>query len=226
MTDGTDPSSGWDALHEDSRYRPAYPSEPVVRFISRRFGGVTSDAERAGRILDLGCGAGRHSALIAASGHHAFGVDRSLTGLRHARASLGAAGHHQRPTLADMAQLPFADASVDGVVAYGVINYTTRAGMEEVIQEIHRVLKVGGWAHVVTRTDDDHRFGGGPEVGPGTFVLDITETNEGGMLMHFLSRAAVDEVFAGFADLTVDRIDHSAGGGAIKNSDWVIEARR
>ena len=45
----------WIDLHKNKRYRPKYPSETVVQFVFRNF-------ERDGKtkVLDLGCGAGRH----------------------------------------------------------------------------------------------------------------------------------------------------------------------
>jgi SAM-dependent methyltransferase len=219
-------SRGWDELHRSPRYRPAYPSEPVVRFVSRHLGGITEPAERSARVLDLGCGAGRHSVMLARAGHRPFATDRSITGLAHATEGVAGAGARLQPAVADSTALPFADEAFDGLIAYGVVNYNTRTGLQLAIDEIRRVLRPGGWAQVVTRTTDDHRAGAGREVEPGTFVLDIEETSEPGMLMHFLDRDDVTEVFQRFSELVVDRIDFTSGGGAVQNSDWVIEARR
>lgn len=45
----------WIALHQNKRYRPKYPSETVVQFVFRNF---IRDGKT--KVLDLGCGAGRH----------------------------------------------------------------------------------------------------------------------------------------------------------------------
>lgn len=45
----------WINLHKNKRYRPKYPSEIVVQFVFRNF---SSDGKT--KVLDLGCGAGRH----------------------------------------------------------------------------------------------------------------------------------------------------------------------
>src|SRR5688500_4032949 len=102
------PRRDWDRLHEDPRYSPVYPSEPVVRFVSRRFGGVTDTEQQASLLLDLGCGAGRHSAMLSSAGHVAVGVDQSVAGLRHAREMVRLEGSEQRPIVADMTALPLA----------------------------------------------------------------------------------------------------------------------
>lgn len=64
------------------------------------------------RILDVGCGAGRHLRALRASGLHAFGVDLSPVLLRDARASGLSVAR------ADMRRLPFRPASFDLVTCF------------------------------------------------------------------------------------------------------------
>ncbi len=50
----------WKNLHKENRYRPKYPSELVVQFVFRNF---KRDGQE--KVLDLGCGAGRHVFFMA-----------------------------------------------------------------------------------------------------------------------------------------------------------------
>lgn len=214
----------WDALHERPRFRPRYPSESVVRFVAAGFGRASSASE-ARRILDLGCGAGRHLRLIEEFGHDAVGLDYSVAGLTHAREIVGARTA-KRLACFTFDAIPVSVSSFDGIIAWGVLCYTDAMGFRDAIESVRTTLRPGGRALIVTRSTDDHRFAKGSLIDRHTYRIEITETNEEGMPMHFLDRADIDEVFADFSAVTVDRNDHTAGGGAIRNSDWLIECVR
>lgn len=109
------------------------------------------------RILDLGCGWGRHLTLLAGAGHDVSGIDRSPELLRqvpgHAPASTAHAGTGpgatpRRPPLvaADMRALPLADGAFDVV-----LNLATSLGLfledDDVLlalREARRVLRPDG----------------------------------------------------------------------------------
>lgn len=219
---GLDPPA-WDRLHAQPRFRPRYPSEAVVRFIARyRF--QSDNTAGVAAVLDMGCGAGRHLELIERTGYRCVGVDYSIEGLRHAAETLCDVGYAPRLTQAQMQALPFSSRTFESAVSYGVLYYNDAAGYRAAVQELWRVLKGGGRLLVVTRTTRDYRYGRGRQVGPDTFVAEDDGTNEIGMVMHFLTREAIDVVFGGFTTYTVDWQDYTSTGGTVLNSDWVIEA--
>ncbi|HEY6379460.1 MAG TPA: methyltransferase domain-containing protein [Candidatus Dormibacteraeota bacterium] len=102
-------------------------------------------------VLDVGCGAGRHSIEAARRGAAAVALDLALTelaacrsGYREATALLGAplAGGMPRLTAADTTRLPFADAAFDVVIASEVLEHIGDDGAA--IAELRRVLRPGG----------------------------------------------------------------------------------
>ena len=90
------------------------------------------------RTLDLGCGEGRLSRDLKALGHEVVGVDLSETMLASAREADPAIETHK----ADAAELPFADASFDCVVAFMSLQDIER--LDESVAEAARVLERGG----------------------------------------------------------------------------------
>jgi demethylmenaquinone methyltransferase/2-methoxy-6-polyprenyl-1,4-benzoquinol methylase len=89
------------------------------------------------RVLDLGCGTGDLCRGLAASGHRAAGVDIAAGMLRRA--------HTEAPLVrADVLRLPFAEASVDGVISGFTLRNVVDAGA--FFRESARVLRIGGRA--------------------------------------------------------------------------------
>lgn len=97
----------------------------------------------AGReVLDIACGEGYGSALLAQRAARVTGVDLAPAAIAHARSCYAG-----RPNLefreADCAALPFADASFDVVVSFETIEHIT--AQEAFLDEVRRVLRPGGF---------------------------------------------------------------------------------
>lgn len=98
----------------------------------------------AGReVLDIACGEGYGSALLARHAARVTGADIAPTAIAHAQTR-----YASRPNLdfreADCSALPFADASFDVVVSFETLEHI--AAQEAFLDEIRRVLRPGGLA--------------------------------------------------------------------------------
>jgi SAM-dependent methyltransferase len=103
-------------------HRDGSEAELHVDFVERCLGG-----SRPRAVLDLACGAGRHTTALRRRGYRALGVDLSLTLLTHLRGpKVGG----------DMRRLPFAGESFDWV-----LNFFTSFGYFESERENFRVLE-------------------------------------------------------------------------------------
>jgi SAM-dependent methyltransferase len=108
-------------------------AELHIDFVDRIFSGSEPRA-----VLDLACGAGRHTAVLRERGYRALGFDLSLTLLTQNAKLPRVAG--------DMCCLPFADGTFDWI-----LNFFTSFGYFEserenfrVLEEIARSLAPGG----------------------------------------------------------------------------------
>jgi SAM-dependent methyltransferase len=93
------------------------------------------------RVLDVACGEGYGSALLAARAEYVTGVDVSREAVGHARAT-----YPDRENLefiaASCTELPFPDASFDTVVSFETIEHIE--AQEAFLDQVARVLKPGG----------------------------------------------------------------------------------
>lgn len=93
------------------------------------------------RVLDAGCGTGRHARALAATGLQVVGADRSPGLLAEAAAR----GGGPRYVLADFRALPFRSGAFDHVVSFFTsFGYFDAAGDAAHASSLRRVLRPGG----------------------------------------------------------------------------------
>jgi len=100
---------------------------------------------RGRRVLELGCGSGDYSVMLARRGALVWASDISREALRITarRADVNGVGASIVPVRASAEALPFADGSFDGVFGFGVLHHIDVA---RAAPEIRRLLRPGGRA--------------------------------------------------------------------------------
>jgi ubiquinone/menaquinone biosynthesis C-methylase UbiE len=142
----TGPADGWSGWDQ---YAPFYDWENAQTLGRRDLGFWRRTAARAtGPVLELGCGTGRLSLPLAASGVPIVGLDRSSEMLARAGKRLARRRRSTRIDLVrgDMRSLPFRNDAFGMVFApYGVLQSLTRdRDLSAALRDAHRVLTPGG----------------------------------------------------------------------------------
>lgn len=123
---------GW-ATEEPSPYVLRY-----LRRIRRTAGG--------GRLLDLGCGEGRHTIAAARMGFRAVGIDYEPRALARARRLAGKKDVEEAAfRRADALRLPFSDSRFDVILDYGCLHHHRKADWPKYRAGVLRVLKPRGF---------------------------------------------------------------------------------
>ncbi len=219
----------WDRVYGDKYMTNWYPNEDIIRFcarlIRRRKTYDTVEVKRdVHKVLDLGCGNGRHAMYFAREGFEVFGIDISSIAIAWATDWSRREGLHPEFRVGDITNLPYADASMDVVVSHGVLDHVPMSVGRRAVDEVHRVLAPGGLFYCDLRATDDFEHGVGEEVEPDTFV--ITHGYEQGLMQHFFSQDAVRELLTSrFRVIYMETTDHRLAPDFLrKYARWVIAA--
>lgn len=203
----------WDPVWEKtfrSKEWGKYPPEHVIRFIARNFYSVSD--RRAIRLLEIGCGPGANVWFIAREGFSISGIDGSPTAIQRAKERLANEGLTADLQVGDFAQLPWPDATFDGIVENVSLYCNPMSEVERALNEVHRVLRPG--APFLSSFFSNKTWGyGAGEMSERDGFTNISEgplANLGFGL--FLSRERVPEVFRCFTDTNVERASWTLGG--------------
>lgn len=162
------------------------------------------------RVLDVGCGLGRHAQYLAREGFSCAGVDASDSGLTYARAEAAAAGLPIDYRVAAFYEVPFPNESFDAVIAWNVIYHGDRDLARRAAGEFARLLPRGGLYLGTMLSQRNQAYGVGREVSQDTFVVD--DASDDKVHPHlYVSAADVIALHAGFELLALEDAEQSAG---------------
>lgn len=215
----------WDAFHKEERTRTKYPNEEVVRFIFTQLPRNSAERRKL-KILDLGCGTGTNTVFLSAEGFRVYATDISEEGIKITKKRLKDNKLKAVAKIAAMEKQPFPDNFFDAVISYGVLYHNDREGYRRSVAEMRRVLKRGGKAFIYTKSTDDYTFGKGRKIGENTFILDVEDTGEKGMMQHFLDKDGVDRVFNDFSAVSLVKTEAVSYDPKRKRSAWIINVKK
>jgi len=188
----------WELAWREGRWEETSPPLPeVVEFAE------DLKREDARTILDIGCGAGRHSILLGRAGFQVVALDISETALKTLEARLKTASiDNVTPVRHDMLELPFTNDYFDGGICTNVLHHGKLAQIKQATGEVHRVMRRGAIAFVVALSTADFRKGNGKRLEPNTFVF--TSGEERGIIHHFFPREELQSCFKSFRILSFE----------------------
>jgi SAM-dependent methyltransferase len=156
----------WEKSYANRDNFTFYPSEEVIRFVSRYIRKRTGLSEfrdihsldHAPRLLDLGCGIGSHVLFAYQTGLEVYGVDLSQTALAVATERAAQVGlPPDRLQQADIQHLPWPDGFFDYVISRAVLDSMHFEIARVAVSEVARLLSAHGLFYCdLISADDRH----------------------------------------------------------------------
>lgn len=196
------PSPGWDRIFAETGRYFTEPHEALPEMISLMKG------RSFHRVLDLGCGSGRHLVPLARAGFSVFGFDNSPHGLFLAQQDLVNEQLEVHLQLGDFCDpLPYKDRSFHAVLTVQVIHHAETETIGKVVAEIERILVPGGLLFLTVPgcKSQATRF---RQIEERTFIPE--DGPEKGVPHHYFDESELRELLRGFQifGFQIDDADH------------------
>ncbi len=149
-------------------------------------------------LLDLGCGVGRHALLFSKYGFEVNACDLSKEGIDKLNTLAKKSGLSITTKVCDMLSLPYEDNLFNCLIAYHAIYHSDDEGIKKVIDEIKRILKVGGEAYITFNTKNGSSFKDPKNKHLTDNTLIKTEGHEVGIPHYFANKQDVELLLRDF----------------------------
>ena len=104
------------------------------------------------RILDLGCGSGRHLVYLAKHNFNVYGIDIAKSGIKIAKDWLKEEGVKVNLKIGDIyKRLPYPDDFFDAIISTQTLHHARIEKIRRLIKEMERILKPNGLIFVTVR---------------------------------------------------------------------------
>ncbi|MFC2162875.1 class I SAM-dependent methyltransferase [Candidatus Altiarchaeota archaeon] len=212
--------SDWDSIYREQGMIQKEPKQFIIDNIK------TLRDNDVKRVLDVGCGTGRHVTLLVDEGFNVSGMDKSGKAIEMLGAILAdkEAGDVELK-VGDFTQLEYPDGSFDAVLCNSVIQHAMMEDIRKAASEITRVLRKNGILLLSTLSTSDDAYGMGQELEDNTYITGVAP--DGDVPHHFFTKQELHDLFTGFEILSLEeKTMGSSLRDVEKMSQWFLTGRK
>jgi tellurite methyltransferase len=148
------------------------------------------------RVLDLGCGLGRHAIAFALAQFSVTATDASPAAIRHVDEWSQGLQLQIETHICDVLSSVLPCEAFDVVLSYNVIYHGSRGQFARAIQQVRRLLKREGIFFFTCPSRQDGKYGVGKEVAPHTYRC--TKSVTPGDIHYFADESDLADLLVGF----------------------------
>lgn len=214
----------WEQIYSSGSQLNRYPYDSLVSFVFRH--APSGIPRRDVRILEVGSGAGNNLWFLSREGFDVSGLEYSASAVAFAKERMEKEGLSADVRQGDFRYLPYEDCTFDMALDRGALTCVDVEDMKHAVDEIRRVLKVGGVFFFNPYSDRHSSF---------TFSLASTqyiEPTAGSLAAHggisFLSRCDLLKLLDRFRVESIRHCEEEEciGEERIRNAWWIAIARK
>lgn len=154
-----------------------------------------------GKILDLGCGSGRHSFYFKRQGFDSYASDIDCNKIRNNCMRLGITNIHIREH--SFTEIPYPDQFFDAVFCMSTLHHAIINDILKGANEVFRVLKQGGIFVFDFLSCYDNSFGVGEEIEKNTFIG--SRDGEEDIPHHYANEGEIEILTKKFSDMQMSK---------------------
>lgn len=206
-------SSEWEEIHS-SRSWGHYPSESVIRFVSRNY--YNKEREKI-QILDFGCGQGAHTWYLAREGFNTYAFDGSESAIKKTKAYLKESNLKAHLKAADGVQINYPSEFFDAVIDSACIYSNTFQNIKIMYKIVFDYLKPGGMIYTSSFSTGTTGYATGEELENNTFNGVKSGPLSGLGITHFWNKTELHDTLAnvGFRDIVIESNNYTDCGNTI-----------
>jgi len=185
----------WETLYKEKGIVQKEPSKfvkEVVEFFKQ---------QNLKKILDLGCGTGRHTIYLLENGFKVYGCDASESALNIAKEIIKNAEFKK----CDMTSLLYEDNYFDGILCHFVIQHGKIEQIKKAISEIYRVLRKEGNLYLSVPSVKHPEYFTGEEIEPRTKIN--IDAIDGNVLHHYFAEDEIRNLFNKFDIIKLKHVE-------------------
>lgn len=219
----------WDPVWEElfsSREWGKYPSEELIRFISRKFYRYQRSNRQVFKVLEIGCGPGANLWYCAREGLSVYGIDGSQSAVHQALKRL----NEEVPlwqgniSVGDITTLDYPSDYFDAVIDNEAVYCNSFESSQRIYLEAARVLKPNGEIFVRTFADGSYGDGSGESVGENAFFCAEGPMADKGYT-RFTKFEHIPELLGpAFKILSVELLSMTCNDRKHVDKEWIITA--
>lgn len=212
----------WDKVYAEGRSLLVWPDEIVVSSLNRHKGEFNKG-------IDLACGAGRHTILMAQMGIESVGVDSSKSSIEFAKKRSKVLGLKNIKFINGLVQdIDFERECFDIVIAWGLIHYLEKEEQKKFIAKVNYLLKPNGMFLLTLRSIEDSRRNNGIEIEDNRYLVDYFDKGSNEVKqtkMYFWNEKEAKDLLKDFTSIELGhRIIEPIGQLNNKSAHWLIRA--
>jgi cyclopropane fatty-acyl-phospholipid synthase-like methyltransferase len=154
------------------------------------------------RILDLGCGSGRHLIFLARHGFDVYGIDMAKSGIKISKKWLDKEGLKANLKIRDIyKKLPYKDNFFDAIVSTQTLHHEKIEKIRKLIKEMERILKINGLIFITVFDLKCVPNKNKKQIAPRTFIL--LKGNDVGVPHYSFNKNILRKEFKSFKILDI-----------------------
>lgn len=205
----------WDSLYKKKGVVQKEPSKFVkeaVDFFKK---------EEVNKVLDLGCGTGRHTTYLIEKGFDVYGCDSSESALEIAEEVISNSTFEK----CDMTNLKYDKNAFDAVLCHFVIQHGKIADVKSAISEMKRILKKGGVLYLSVPSVEHPEYETGEKLEYHTKInIDAIDGSEP---HHYFTEEEINNLLEGFNILKLKHVNFPSERNSDKEAAaFIIYAKK